>query len=77
MSDDIERRHTILKPPRVARILENLPDRAPEDLDRRYRSLFEGVPIGLYITTPSGTIVDANRRSSTCSATPRRTSSLG
>jgi len=26
----------------------------------RYRSLFEGVPIGLYITTPDGTIVDAN-----------------
>jgi len=61
MSDDIERRHTILKPPRVARILQDLPDRAPEDLDRRYRSLFEGVPIGLYITTPSGTIVDANQ----------------
>ena len=27
----------------------------------QYRSLFEGVPIGLYITTPDGTIVDANR----------------
>jgi len=26
----------------------------------RYRSLFEGVPVGLYITTPDGTIVDAN-----------------
>ena len=26
----------------------------------RYRSLFEGAPIGLYITTPDGTIVDAN-----------------
>jgi diguanylate cyclase (GGDEF)-like protein/PAS domain S-box-containing protein len=25
-----------------------------------YRSLFEGVPIGLYITTPDGRIVDAN-----------------
>ncbi len=27
----------------------------------RYRSLFEGVPIGLYITTPEGLILDANR----------------
>ncbi len=28
--------------------------------ERRYRSLFEGIPIGLYITTPAGQIVDAN-----------------
>ncbi|TFH06782.1 MAG: diguanylate cyclase, partial [Candidatus Atribacteria bacterium] len=31
------------------------------DLERaRYQSLFEGVPIGLYITTPEGHILDAN-----------------
>ena len=28
--------------------------------DSRYRSLFEGIPIGLYITTLDGRIVDAN-----------------
>jgi len=30
------------------------------DREARYQSLFEEVPIGLYITTPDGTIVDAN-----------------
>jgi diguanylate cyclase (GGDEF)-like protein/PAS domain S-box-containing protein len=30
------------------------------DQESRYQSLFEEVPIGLYITTPNGTIVDAN-----------------
>ena len=28
--------------------------------EQRYRSLFEGIPIGLYITTPDGQIIDAN-----------------
>lgn len=28
--------------------------------EQRYRSLFEGIPIGLYITTPAGRIIDAN-----------------
>ena len=28
--------------------------------EARYRSLFEGIPIGLYITTPDGRIIDAN-----------------
>ncbi len=28
--------------------------------DERYRSLFEGIPIGLYMTTPDGRILDAN-----------------
>jgi len=28
--------------------------------ETQYRSLFEGVPIGLYITTPGGEILDAN-----------------
>ena len=37
------------------------PEFAPEGREIRYRSLFEGVPIGLYITTPDGLIVDANR----------------
>ncbi len=36
-------------------------DRSSEERELRYRSLFEGVPIGLYITTPDGLIVDANR----------------
>jgi len=35
--------------------------RSQEERELRYRSLFEGVPIGLYITTPDGLILDANR----------------
>jgi diguanylate cyclase (GGDEF)-like protein/PAS domain S-box-containing protein len=31
-----------------------------DDLEISYRSLFERVPIGLYITTPDGTIINAN-----------------
>ena len=29
--------------------------------EQRYRSLFEGIPLGLYITTPDSRILDANR----------------
>ncbi len=35
-------------------------ERVSDAREISYRSLFEGVPIGLYITTPDGTIVDAN-----------------
>lgn len=38
-------------------------ERADEDLrvsEARYRSLFEGVPVGLYRSTPSGKLLDAN-----------------
>ena len=35
-------------------------DRALHESEKRYRSLFEGVPIGLYRTTPSGQILDIN-----------------
>ncbi len=31
-----------------------------DDAEKRYRSLFEGVPIGLYRSTPSGQILDIN-----------------
>jgi len=31
-----------------------------ESVDARYQILFENVPVGLYITTPDGTIVEAN-----------------
>ena len=41
---------------RIGQSLQNASER-----EVQYRSLFEGVPIGLYITTPDGTIVDANR----------------
>lgn len=33
---------------------------ALRDSEGRYRGLFEGVPVGLYRTTPDGTILDAN-----------------
>lgn len=36
------------------------PKRRIEDSEFRYRTLFENVPIGLYITTPDGRIIDAN-----------------
>jgi len=31
-----------------------------DTVEQRYRSLFEGIPLGLYITTPEGQILDAN-----------------
>ena len=34
---------------------------AQRESDQRYRDLFNGVPVGLYQTTPDGLIVDANR----------------
>lgn len=34
--------------------------RTPSSEEDRYRSLFENVPIGLYITAPDGRIIDAN-----------------
>jgi PAS domain S-box-containing protein len=35
-------------------------DRELHESENRYRSLFEGIPIGLYRTTPSGQILDIN-----------------
>ncbi len=35
-------------------------DKALQESEERYRGLFEGVPIGLYRTTPEGRILDAN-----------------
>jgi diguanylate cyclase (GGDEF)-like protein/PAS domain S-box-containing protein len=35
-------------------------DLALRESEERYRSLFDGVPIGLYRTTPSGVLLDAN-----------------
>jgi PAS domain S-box-containing protein len=35
-------------------------EEALEESERRYRSLFEGIPIGLYRTTPAGQVMDAN-----------------
>jgi PAS domain S-box-containing protein len=41
---------------------ESVAERTAElrDSEERYRSLFDGVPVGLYRTTPEGRIVDAN-----------------
>lgn len=36
-------------------------EEALQQSEARYRSLFEGVPMGLYITTPDGKLVDANQ----------------
>jgi PAS domain S-box-containing protein len=35
-------------------------EKALQESEERYRTLFEGVPIGLYRTTPAGQILDAN-----------------
>ena len=43
----------------------------------RYRSLFDGVPIGLYITTPDGRIVDANQALVEMLGYPDKNSLLG
>lgn len=43
--------------------LEELVDKRTAELrksEERYRSLFDGVPVGLYRTTPSGKLLDAN-----------------
>jgi diguanylate cyclase (GGDEF)-like protein/PAS domain S-box-containing protein len=51
---------------RLADVLEQkkaeaaLREAALRDSEERYRSLFDGVPIGLYRTTPAGRLLDAN-----------------
>src|SRR4029078_13645649 len=37
-----------------------LSERAHRESEERYRSLFDGVPVGLYRTTPKGDFLDAN-----------------
>ncbi|UCF21437.1 MAG: PAS domain S-box protein [Gemmatimonadota bacterium] len=41
-------------------IEEAMRRQAVEEAERRYRSLFDGVPVGIYRTTPAGRIIDAN-----------------
>ena len=50
---------------------------AEESLGVSYQSLFDGVPIGLYITTPDGTIVDANEALATMLGYPEKEALLG
>ncbi len=45
--------------------------------EKRYRSLFEGIPIGLYRTTPEGKIIDANHALVTILGFPDGRSLLG
>jgi diguanylate cyclase (GGDEF)-like protein/PAS domain S-box-containing protein len=52
---DSETRDTERVIPSLTREIQELKER-----ERHYRSLFEGIPLGLYQTTPGGKIVDAN-----------------
>jgi diguanylate cyclase (GGDEF)-like protein/PAS domain S-box-containing protein len=48
-------------PPDMKEVLEHGWRRqAVEDAERRFRQLFDGVPVGLYRATPEGKILDAN-----------------
>jgi len=51
--------------------------RIHESLGISYQSLFDGVPIGLYITTPDGKIVDANEALVTMLGYPDKAALLG
>jgi len=56
--------------------VQNQP-RNGRSLEDRYRGLFENVPVGLYITTPDGTIRDANPALVEMLGYPNRESLLG
>jgi PAS domain S-box-containing protein/putative nucleotidyltransferase with HDIG domain len=45
---------------RRLRDTERLAEQTLRESEQRYRSLFEGVPVGLYRSTPSGQLLDAN-----------------
>ncbi len=51
--------------------------RALQQSEQRYRSLFDGVPVGLYRTTPAGEFLQANRELVSMLAYPSRQALLG
>ncbi len=68
LSDYVLKRHMRRLPLAIRRCLEEMQLRRERDevvrrlqvSEARYRELFEQIPIGLYITTPQGDILDAN-----------------
>jgi PAS domain S-box-containing protein len=64
MEDITERKHAEAKVREYQEHLEELVKERTAELresEERYRTLFDGVPVGLYRTTPEGQLVDANR----------------
>jgi PAS domain S-box-containing protein len=61
--DITERKHTEEELRKYQEHLEELVDERTTELqasEERYRTLFDGVPVGLYRTTPDGRVLDAN-----------------
>jgi PAS domain S-box-containing protein len=69
VEDILERQHLIWEKQRAEEALRRS--------EERYRTLFEGVPVGLYRTTPEGKIVDANPVLAEMLKYPDRQSLLG
>ncbi len=64
LEDITERKRAELKLQRYQEHLEDLIEERTAELrasEERYRTLFDGVPVGLYRTTPDGQLVDANQ----------------
>ncbi|MFC2053236.1 PAS domain S-box protein [Chloroflexota bacterium] len=75
LEDITERKHAEEKLRQYQEHLEELVDERTTELqasEERYRTLFDGVPIGLYRTTPDGQVLDANLASAQMLGYPTR-----
>ena len=79
MEDISERKHAELKLHEYQEHLEELVEERTSDLqasEERYRTLFDGVPVGLYRSTPGGQIVDFNFAAAQMFGFPSREAAL-